>query len=72
VNDFLNDLGIASPALGLTVGFLFGLLLAVIFSWVASSISRRRAAEEAGGRGVQAVVPDLHETRWQHVLNEAT
>jgi DNA recombination protein RmuC len=48
VNDFLNDLGIASPALGLTVGFLFGLLLAVIFSWVASSISRRRAAEEAG------------------------
>jgi len=48
VNTFLVDLGIQSPALGLLVGLLIGLLLAVIFSWIASSVSRRRAAEESG------------------------
>lgn len=48
MNRLLIDLGITSPGLGLVVGLLIGLLLAVIFSWVASTASRRRAAEEAG------------------------
>jgi DNA recombination protein RmuC len=48
MNSLLIELGIDSPALGLTVGLLVGLLLVVIFSWVASSVSRRKAAEEAG------------------------
>lgn len=48
MNPFLVEIGIDSPVLGLLVGLLVGLLLAVIFSWVASSLSRRRAAEEAG------------------------
>ena len=47
MNSFLIELGISSPALGLLLGLLVGLLAAVIFSWVASSVSRRKAAEEA-------------------------
>lgn len=48
MNPFLIEFGIDSPALGLLVGLLIGLLLAVIFSWVASAVSRRNAAEQAG------------------------
>ncbi|HKJ17937.1 MAG TPA: DNA recombination protein RmuC [Xanthomonadales bacterium] len=48
MNQFLTELGIGTPALGLTVGLLIGLLFVVIFSWVASSAARRKAVEESG------------------------
>jgi len=47
VNALLIQMGIDSPALGLLVGLMFGLLLVVISAWAASSISRRKATSEA-------------------------
>ncbi len=48
MNPILAELGITTPALGLMVGLLIGLLLVVIFSWLASSVARRKAIEESG------------------------
>ncbi len=47
MNRLLLQFGIDTPAQGLLLGLLVGLLAAVIFAWVASSVSRRRTAEAA-------------------------
>lgn len=47
MNRLLLQIGIDTPALGLVLGLLVGTLAAVVFSWVASSVSRRKAAQAA-------------------------
>lgn len=47
MNEALIQTGITTPALGLLVGLLIGFLLAVVFAWLASSLSRRRSTVEA-------------------------